>query len=123
MGENWLYACQAEAVSEGEAQAVDVGGREIALYMIAGQVYATANVCTHGQARLSDGYLEGYTIECPLHQGRFDIRSGAALCAPVSIDVKTYAAKREGECILIDLLERQEESHGPGAGSRGRAQT
>lgn len=81
------------ALPHGELAADDVtpwdaGGREIALYAVGDAVYATDNLCTHGLARLCDGFLEGHEIECPLHQGRFDVRSGKALCAPLKEDIR-----------------------------------
>ena len=82
---------------------VDVGGKSIALYQIDGEVYATDNICTHGNARLCDGFLEGHEIECPLHQGKFDIRTGKALCAPLIDDIKTYPVRIEGNRVFVAL--------------------
>jgi naphthalene 1,2-dioxygenase ferredoxin component len=64
-------------------------------------VYATENICTHGQARLSDGFLEGCEIECPLHQGKFDVRDGKALCEPVTDALRSYAVKVEGGRVFV----------------------
>jgi naphthalene 1,2-dioxygenase system ferredoxin subunit len=80
-----------------------VGGKSIALYQIDGEVYATDNICTHGNARLCDGFLEGHEIECPLHQGKFDIRTGKALCAPLIDDIKTYPVRIEGNRVFVAL--------------------
>lgn len=86
-----------------DAVAVIVGGREIAIYLVDGAVYATDNRCTHGDARLCDGYLEGHEIECPHHQGRFDIRTGAATCAPATLALQTYPVQLDGERVLLGL--------------------
>ncbi len=75
----------------------------VALYEVEGEIYATDNLCTHGAARMSDGFLEGREIECPLHQGRFDVCTGRALCAPVTQNIKTYPVKIEGQRVMIDL--------------------
>jgi naphthalene 1,2-dioxygenase ferredoxin component len=56
-------------------QGVDLPDREIALYRANGEVFATDGICTHGNARLCDGFLDGYEIECLLHQGKFDVRT------------------------------------------------
>ena len=53
------------------------------IYTVGDAVYATDNICTHGQARLCDGFLDGHEIECPLHQGKFDVRDGRPTCEPV----------------------------------------
>lgn len=91
-------------VPDGECIAVELGGREIALYRIDSQVFATDNLCTHGAARLCDGFLEGYAIECPLHQGAFDIRNGAVLREPAEEALATYTVEvdEQGE-IYVQL--------------------
>ena len=86
-----------------DALAVDVAGREIAIYLVDGAVFATANRCTHGDARLCDGFLEGHEIECPHHQGRFDVRTGAATCAPAEVALATYPARLAGESVELQL--------------------
>lgn len=80
-------------VPDGECIAVELEDREIALYRVDSRVYATDNLCTHGAARLCDGFLEGYAIECPLHQGSFDIRNGSVLREPAEEPLATYAVE------------------------------
>ena len=82
MTTTWIDAAACEDVPQDDVIGVPVGGREIALYSVDGDVFATDNVCTHGHARLCEGFLEGHEIECPLHQGRFDVRTGQPTCAP-----------------------------------------
>lgn len=103
MADNWIDAAPLEAVPEDDVVGIVVAGREIALYRAEGAVFATDNICTHGHARLSDGFLEGREIECPLHQGKFDICSGRALCAPLTEDIRIYPVKVEKERVLLDL--------------------
>lgn len=76
---------------------------DIAIYDVNGEYFASDNKCTHGAARLSDGFLEGNQIECPLHQGRFDVCHGKALCAPLTTDLRIYPLKVEGNVLLIAL--------------------
>ena len=76
MADNWVKAADRRALSDGEVIGVIVEGREIALYEMDGEVYATDDVCTHAYAKLSDGWMEKGEIECPLHAGRFDIKTG-----------------------------------------------
>jgi nitrite reductase/ring-hydroxylating ferredoxin subunit len=101
MSERWLDVCAAEDISDDTPLAAAVEGREIAIYRVDGAVYATDNLCTHGSARLCDGFLEGHEIECPLHQGRFDVRNGRALCAPLTADIRAYPARTEGERVFV----------------------
>ena len=86
-----------------DAIAVVAAGKEIAIYLVDGAVFATANRCTHGDARLCDGWLEGHEIECPLHQGRFDVRSGAATGAPAEVALATYPARLAGDRVELQL--------------------
>ncbi|MFJ3315916.1 non-heme iron oxygenase ferredoxin subunit [Herbaspirillum huttiense] len=103
ISDQWVQAVSVEAIPEEEVIGVDVGGKEIALYRVDGQVYATDNICTHGHARLCDGFLEGHEIECPLHQGKFDIRDGRAMCAPLTVDVRTYPIRIEEGKVFVAL--------------------
>jgi naphthalene 1,2-dioxygenase system ferredoxin subunit len=103
MIEKWNHACSAAELPEGEVIAVQVAGQEVALYRSGGEVFASSNICTHGYARLSDGFFDGSTIECPLHQGCFDVRSGKALCAPVSVDLRVFRTREVDGRIYIDV--------------------
>ena len=91
------------SLDEDEALQVLVNGQEIAIYNLEGEFYATDDICTHAYASLADGYIEGGNIECPLHGGCFDIKSGKATTAPCTVDLKTYQVKIEGEDILVGL--------------------
>lgn len=103
MADNWLDAAALADVPEGDVMAVQVAGKEIALYEVDGEVFATDNICTHGAARMSDGFLEGREIECPLHQGRFDVCSGKAMCAPLTENIRTYPVKIENLRVMLKL--------------------
>lgn len=103
MADNWIDAAARDAVPEGDVIAVKVAGKEIALYEVDGEIYATDNLCTHGAARMSDGFLEGREIECPLHQGRFDVCTGKAMCAPLTEDIKTYPVRIENLRVMLQL--------------------
>ena len=81
----------------------DWGRKEIAIYNLDGQFYATDDICTHAYASLADGYVEGELIECPLHGGCFDIKTGKAMTPPVTEDLKTYEVKIDGEQILVGV--------------------
>ncbi|MFM2346681.1 MAG: 3-nitrotoluene dioxygenase ferredoxin component [Pseudomonadota bacterium] len=103
MSENWIVAAARDDVPEGDVIGVRVDGREIALYEVEGEIHASDNLCTHGAARMSDGFLEGREIECPLHQGRFDVCTGRALCAPLTADLRIYPVRIEGGQVLLKL--------------------
>jgi naphthalene 1,2-dioxygenase system ferredoxin subunit len=103
MADNWKDISAFDDVPEEDVLGVQADGKDLALYNVEGQVYATDNICTHGHARLCDGFLEGFEIECPLHQGRFDIRNGRPLCEPVVEPVQVYPVKIENGRVFVDL--------------------
>lgn len=99
----WTKIATTGQLEDDETMPVTVGQTQLALYRSEGEYFASDNICTHAYALLSDGYLEDGCIECPLHQARFDIRTGKALCAPATQDIRIYPVKVEGEDILVDL--------------------
>ena len=99
----WIDAAAADDLWDGAGLGVVVRGREIALFRSGDAVFATDAFCTHGHARLCEGFVEGHEIECPLHQGRFDLRSGAATCAPATEAVKTYPVRIDGGRVRLWL--------------------
>lgn len=102
---NWYVAAQDRDLPEGEVKGVTIAGVNVAIYRLDGVVYATNNICSHEFAFLSDGFLENGYIECPLHAARFDVKTGAALCAPATEGVATYPVKIDGGAILVELPE------------------
>lgn len=101
----WQKVASFSELPVDEVTPVKVDGVEIALYRLGDDVFATHGICTHALAFLSEGYVEDGKIECPLHQGQFDIRTGKALCSPVTEDLRVYPVKRVGNDILIDLAD------------------
>lgn len=103
MSMQWTDAAAVADVPEEDIIGIDVAGRDIALYSVEGRIYATDNVCTHGNARLCDGFLEGHEIECPLHQGKFDVRTGQPTCAPITEAIRRYPVKIEDGRVWLVL--------------------
>jgi naphthalene 1,2-dioxygenase system ferredoxin subunit len=99
----WIDATAVDDVPEDDVIGVLVGNRDIALYNAGGEIFATDNICTHGHARLCEGFLEGHEIECPLHQGKFDIRTGQPTCAPETEAIRSYPIKIEGGRVFLAL--------------------
>lgn len=98
---DWIKVASAQELSNDEAKTVSVAGHGVALYRIDDEFFATDSVCTHATALLSEGYVEDGCVECPLHQARFDIRTGRAMCAPATVDLRVHAVKREGDDIYV----------------------
>ena len=99
----WTDMAAADVVAPDDVIALNGPQGEIALYSVEGQVYATDNQCSHGQARLCEGFLLDHEIECPLHQGRFDVRNGLATCEPAATAIRCYPVKIEGGRVWLQL--------------------
>ncbi|QIE48191.1 non-heme iron oxygenase ferredoxin subunit (plasmid) [Pseudohalocynthiibacter aestuariivivens] len=97
----WYDVAAVEDIEEDDVISVEIEGNEIAVFNVDGAFYATHGVCTHEFACLADGLPLDGIIECPLHNGRFDIKTGKALGAPVSIDLKTYLTKIEDGRVFV----------------------
>jgi nitrite reductase/ring-hydroxylating ferredoxin subunit len=101
--------CHISEIAEGMARSVEIGDRQLALYNIGGTFYATDNRCTHARAYLSEGFIEGDTIECPLHGGRFHIPTGQPLSPPVRAPVCVYPVQVIDDEIYIQLASENEQ--------------
>lgn len=94
--------CKIDAVEEGEAvQANPEGMPALAVYKLEGEYYVTDDMCTHGMAWLTDGYVEDGEVECPFHGGRFDIKTGEPTAFPCVVPVKTYPVVIEDDHVCI----------------------
>src|SRR3954466_8181133 len=99
--ERWLRVAALSQLPDDAPLPVRLGDVPIALYRLNGQVYAIDDVCTHEFALLSQGFVEGREIECPLHQARFDITTGKCLAAPATVDINRYAVRIEAGEIFV----------------------
>ena len=107
MTDDWVFAIDVEDVDDEDVAPIEIEGEEIAIYRNNGQFYASVDKCTHGDALLSDGIVVGDVIECPLHQGRFCIKTGKALSAPVSVPIETFEVKVENGKVFVKLGQPQ----------------
>ena len=90
----WIEACEADDVDEEDVVRFDHGGRTYAIYRSPDDEYfATEGLCTHEKVHLADGLVMDDIIECPKHNGRFNYKTGAALRAPVCVNLATYPAR------------------------------
>ncbi len=105
MGENWVLACASDDIDAEDLIRFDHDDKTYCVYNTPDGFYATAGICTHEEEHLEFGMVIGTVIECPLHQGRFDIPSGRALSAPVCVNLKTYPVKIEDGEVYIQLEE------------------
>jgi 3-phenylpropionate/trans-cinnamate dioxygenase ferredoxin component len=99
----WIDAAALDDIEDEDVMRFDHAGHTYAIYRVNNNVYASDGLCTHEHAYLSDGFVMDHVIECPKHNGRFDIRDGRPLCAPVCEKLKTYPEKAEGNRILVEV--------------------
>ena len=97
----WVRVAAVAALADDTALPAKLGDIPIALYRLDGTVYAIDDVCTHEFALLSQGFVEGGAIECPLHQACFDIATGRCLSGPATVDLRTYAVKVDGGEVYV----------------------
>jgi nitrite reductase/ring-hydroxylating ferredoxin subunit len=101
--ENWVTVASEADLSPGDVTGTTVNGVEIAIYNVDGKLYATDDVCPHAYAHLSDGWLEGNVIECPLHAGQFDVTCGKGLGPPIDSDIRTFNVRISEGAIQVNV--------------------
>lgn len=101
----WHAVCHVDDIAEEDVAEFKHARKLYAIYHTPSGFYASDGLCTHEEAPLAGGMVLGEIIECPMHQGRFDIPTGKAKGAPVCINLQTYATKIEGGKIYIGIPE------------------
>jgi nitrite reductase/ring-hydroxylating ferredoxin subunit len=99
-----------------------VRGTEVALCRYGEQVFAVGNLCTHAFARLSDGFLVGTEIVCPLHQGSFDFRTGEPVNPPCDEAIAAYAVAVESGRVFVDVSRPPSRAAEIACAARGEAE-
>lgn len=105
MGEasnGWVPVARVGDLAPGEMTYVEVGEDPVCLINLDGAFYALCDICTHEEASLSDGEIVGDEVECPLHGGAFEIRTGQAAAFPVVVPAKTYRVRVVGDVVEVD---------------------
>jgi naphthalene 1,2-dioxygenase system ferredoxin subunit len=100
---NWTDIGAEADLFEGAGIAVTPAGHDIAVFKLDDGVYAIDNQCSHGNAKLCDGFVEGHWVECPFHQAQFDVRDGTVSCGPATEAVKSWPVKIENGRVFVDL--------------------
>ena len=100
----WIDACSIDDIELEDVIPFQHDGVDYAIYRTAdGAFFATAGMCTHEHQLLCDGFVMGNVIECPKHNGRFDLRTGAALTPPAITPLRSYPTRIENGRVLIDV--------------------
>jgi NAD(P)H-dependent nitrite reductase small subunit len=98
----WHDVAAAGDVTEDTPLAVKVGDREVGIYALDGSYYALEDVCPHAYALLSQGFVDGEEIECPLHGAKFNIRTGKCTKEPADRDLAKYEVRLEGGRLFVE---------------------
>lgn len=93
----------ASELPNGERLFLEVEGKAIVIFNIAGQFFAIGDICTHDDGPLGDGDLEGFNIVCPRHGGEFDVQTGKAVQMPAVVDIPAYPVKVVDGMIQVGL--------------------
>lgn len=98
MSTEWLTAGNEGAIAPNDVQRCDIGDATYAIVKTGdGRCFVIDGLCTHGKAHLADGFVDGDVIECPKHNGRFNVVNGAAVATPARVAVRTYETRvRDG---------------------------
>ena len=100
-GPGWQRVGPADELDVEDVMPFEFNGREYAIYHAMDGFFASDGMFTHEEEPLADGIVIDNVIECPLHQGRFDVRSGKALSAPVCVDLQTFPVQiHEGDIYI-----------------------
>ena len=103
MSIEFLKVASMGEISDGSALEVEVGDLLLVLFGVDGQVFATDAYCTHGHAQLAEGYVTGNVVECPMHGGCFDIKTGEAVGPPCVDALRTYPTKVEEGSVFVGI--------------------
>ena len=102
--EGAVRLCQVNDVAEGNGLQINLPERPpLAVFKIEGNIFVTDDTCTHGQASLCEGEIEDGVVECPFHQGAFEIATGKAISAPCPAHLKTYQPILVGDDVFVHL--------------------
>lgn len=99
----WIDVAAESDIAESGVLAVDAGTAELALFKLNGAIFALIDCCSHGAARLSEGYVEDGCVECPLHQGLVDIRTGEPRSEPITEAIQCFPTRVRGGRIEVEL--------------------
>ena len=99
----WIEVCEESEIDTDDLKRFDYNNKTFCIYKIEEGFFATDGLCTHEEVHLEDGLVMHGEIECPMHQGIFDIKTGKAVSEPACIDLKIYETKVEDKKIYIKL--------------------
>ena len=100
---NWIYVCEKNEIDFEDLRRFDYNNKTYCIYNLKDGFFATDGLCTHEDVHLEDGIVMEDEIECPMHQGIFDIKTGKVVQDPPCDDLNTYPIKIENNKVYIDI--------------------
>ena len=97
----WHQVGNVSNITADQPLSVDVNGIAIGIYQVGEEYHAIEDICPHAYAILSEGFIEGCEVECPLHEATFNITNGKLLSGPADRDLQTFPVKTDGNLILV----------------------
>lgn len=99
----WIEVCKVSEFDRENVKTILYEDVPIAVFKIGNDFYAIVDECTHMEARLSEGNIEGEVITCPLHGAKFNLRTGDVLSLPAASPIQVLPVKIENEIIFVDV--------------------
>jgi nitrite reductase/ring-hydroxylating ferredoxin subunit len=100
---DYVKVCEVAEVPPGSMRPVDVGEVRLMIVNVEGTLCAVNRICTHEEADLSTGFLNGSVVTCPLHLSRFDVKTGGVDNLPATVPLATYKLKVEGTSVYVQV--------------------
>lgn len=103
MTTDFSLAAQLDEIKTGKMLRVTVGGQDVLLANVDGEIFAVENMCSHEDASLYNGALKGRCVECPLHGSHFDLKTGKPQQEPATESIKTFPVKIQNNQIWVQV--------------------
>ena len=100
---SWYEVLPVSALNDKQMKVIEVSGKRISVVKVGSDFFAFDDTCTHYQCSLSQGFIEGTTVECPCHGALFDIKSGNVLRLPATVAINTYPVKVENGIVFVEV--------------------
>lgn len=104
---NWVQAASINELAAGEGKQVEIEGKEVALFFVAGEYYAVSDACPHAGASMAEGAVDGSEVICPWHGARFQLKDGALAQGPCREGLHSYSTKIEDGALFVEINETE----------------
>ncbi len=99
----YVTVARVDELGNGDRILIEIGERVIAVFNVAGQYFAIADLCSHDDGPVAEGEVHDHEIECPRHGARFDLRTGKALSLPAVVDIPAYPVRVQGNEVQVGV--------------------